>query len=334
MKDALNRPAAVDVTAPARLHLGFLDLDGGLGRRFGSLGLAIDNPATRVTVSRASPSATKHSASGPEADRALKAIGRYADVLGLSGFYRAAVEAAIPAHAGLGSGTQLAVAIGVGLAALESSDTPPRALAEMQSRGARSAIGMAAFEAGGFIVDGGRGRGDHAPPVLMQVPFPEHWRAILVLDRRAEGVHGERESAAFAALPPFEQATAAHLCHLMLMRLMPAVVEADLAAFGAGLTEIQQVIGAHFANAQGNSPWTSRAVGRLVSMLGTAGATGLGQSSWGPTGFAFVESEAAAQRLYCSFVEGAMAEGLEMVVARGRNTGARVDRVATLPTQD
>ncbi len=26
--------------APARLHLGFLDLNGGLGRRFGSLGLA------------------------------------------------------------------------------------------------------------------------------------------------------------------------------------------------------------------------------------------------------------------------------------------------------
>ena len=32
----------VDVSAPARLHLGFLDLGGGLGRRFGSLGVAID----------------------------------------------------------------------------------------------------------------------------------------------------------------------------------------------------------------------------------------------------------------------------------------------------
>ncbi len=39
-------PGAVRVIAPARLHLGFLDLNGGLGRLFGSIGLAIDTPRT------------------------------------------------------------------------------------------------------------------------------------------------------------------------------------------------------------------------------------------------------------------------------------------------
>jgi beta-ribofuranosylaminobenzene 5'-phosphate synthase len=49
---------SVMVTAAARLHLGFLDMNGGLGRRFGSLGLAIDRPSTRLTLRRASvPSA-------------------------------------------------------------------------------------------------------------------------------------------------------------------------------------------------------------------------------------------------------------------------------------
>ena len=41
------------IVAPARLHLGFLDVDGTLGRRFGSLGLAIDEPATEIVVRRA-----------------------------------------------------------------------------------------------------------------------------------------------------------------------------------------------------------------------------------------------------------------------------------------
>ena len=46
--------ANVTVTVPARLHLGFLDLNGGLGRRFGSIGLAIDGLRTSITISAAS----------------------------------------------------------------------------------------------------------------------------------------------------------------------------------------------------------------------------------------------------------------------------------------
>ena len=43
----------VTVAVAARLHLGFLDLNGGLGRRFGSLGLALDAPETVLELSRA-----------------------------------------------------------------------------------------------------------------------------------------------------------------------------------------------------------------------------------------------------------------------------------------
>jgi predicted sugar kinase len=57
------------------------------------------------------------------------------------------------------------------------------------------------------------------------------------------------------------------------------------------------------------------------------GATGIGQSSWGPTGFAFVESTKAADRLYDSLIEDAKAHQLDIVIARGRNTGARIETV-------
>lgn len=327
MSDAKQRPTAIRVTAPARLHLGFLDLNGGLGRRYGSIGLALDQPSTVVTVSPAGAASGAVMAEGPEAERAQRAVARFTAALDLPGRYRASVASAIPPHAGLGSGTQLALAIGVALARLAGRAETARTLGETLDRGARSAIGMAAFEQGGFIVDGGRGPHDAAPPVLMRADFPTAWRALLVLDTRTEGVHGDHELQAFARLPEFPAARAAHLCHLVLMRLMPGVVEADLTAFGAALTEIQQIVGGHFANAQGGSPWTSPAVGRIVRLMGEAGAVGLGQSSWGPTGFAFVESQDVADRLYCSLVEKAMAEGVEIRIVRGRNTAASVEPV-------
>src|SRR5262245_1951841 len=54
----------VTVTAPARLHLGFLDLNGGTGRAFGSIGLAISGFKTRVSVAPAQHMRV----SGPESD--------------------------------------------------------------------------------------------------------------------------------------------------------------------------------------------------------------------------------------------------------------------------
>lgn len=311
------------IRAPARLHLGFLDLNGGLGRKYASLGLAIDRPATEVTVTPASD----FSARGAESERALKLVQRLARTLGLRGRYRVEVSEAIPAHAGLGSGTQLALAIGTGLIRLENLDVSPRQLGEMVERGARSAIGMAAFEQGGFIVDGGRGARDEAPPVLARVPFPESWRVLLVLDRKAVGVHGDRETAAFAALPEFPEASAGRLCRLMIMQLLPALHEADIGAFGAAVTEVQQIVGGHFAAAQGGSQWSSPAVGRMCSRLAEAGAVGIGQSSWGPTGFGFVESAAAAARLYSTFVGEATAQSLEILAVSGRNRGADFEPV-------
>jgi beta-RFAP synthase len=186
---------------------------------------------------------------------------------------------------------------------------------------------MVAFEGGGFIIDGGRKANDRAPPVLVHSKFPEAWRALLILDPAAQGVHGDRELQAFAALPSFPAATAAHICHLVLMRLLPALGEADIDAFGSGLAEIQEIVGGHFASAQGGSPWSSPAVGRMARRLAAVGAVGIGQSSWGPTGFAFVSSEAEAMRLYHSSVGDATREGLEMRIVRGRNIGARISRL-------
>lgn len=316
-------PGAVRVVAPARLHLGFLDLNGGLGRMFGSIGLAVDVPHTELVLKRS----RTYRGEGPDHARTIATLRRFADVFSLSGAYEVKIVSAIPAHAGLGSGTQLALAAGAALMTLEGIEYSPSRLGEIVDRGARSAIGMAAFERGGFIVDGGRGARDQAPPILVRANFPDDWRALLVLDARTAGVHGEAEAQAFAALPPLSDVAAANVCRLVLMQLVPGLMEADIDAFGNALTEIQKIVGNHFAGAQGGSPWTSPAVGRVVEALRAAGAYGIGQSSWGPTGFAFAPSQEIAGRLYDSSIGLARAEGLEILVAEGRNRGASVEKI-------
>ncbi len=151
-----NSPVSLSVSAPARLHLGFLDLNGSLGRRYGSVGLAVDAPSTEITASLADD----FEAVGPEQQRVLQLLKRCSEALGLTGRYRIEVNSAIPAHAGLGSGTQLALAIGTALMRLEGLTITPQQIGDLAGRGARSAIGIAAFEGGGFIVDGGRGKAD------------------------------------------------------------------------------------------------------------------------------------------------------------------------------
>ncbi|WP_290986640.1 beta-ribofuranosylaminobenzene 5'-phosphate synthase family protein [Hyphomicrobium sp.] len=320
MKPLPATSAALRVTAPARLHLGFLDLNGSLGRRYGSIGMAIDRPSTQLTISRAD----ENSAIGAENRRVLKLLRKFTDD-GRTGSYAVDVAHAIPAHAGLGSGTQLALAVGAAIARLEGQHLSAADLAALGERGARSGIGLEAFISGGFIVDGGKGTSDHPPPVTLRTDFPVNWRVMLILDPSFTGVSGEAETTAFADLPPFPDSQAAHICRLVLMKLVPGLKDEDIAAFGSAITEIQEIVGAHFASKQGGTPWTSRSVGELASRMRDLGATGIGQSSWGPTGFAFVDSPKAAERLYHSLYEDAKRDGLEILIAHGRNTGASIE---------
>ncbi|HEX4586144.1 MAG TPA: beta-ribofuranosylaminobenzene 5'-phosphate synthase family protein, partial [Burkholderiaceae bacterium] len=189
-------PPQIRVTAPARLHFGFIDLHGGLGRRFGSLGLAIDRPAVRLRASRSAGTEVV----GPEAERVRHVLNALRQRYGVEGDARVEIEESIPAHAGLGSGTQITLAVAVALCALYGRTVAVPKLARALQRGARSGIGSGVFELGGFVVDGGRGQADAAPPVISRLPFPEDWRVVLLFDQQLTGLHGEREAAAFRDL--------------------------------------------------------------------------------------------------------------------------------------
>lgn len=312
---------AVRVEAPARLHLGFIDVSGSLGRRFGSLGLTLEEFSTILSLRRAE----HFDAQGPDAQRASEHVRRLLDDHDPPTSVALDVHRAIPEHVGLGSGTQLALAVGKAFCALFELPVSVAALAARLDRGARSGIGVGAFEEGGFVVDGGRGAGGTLPPVISRTPFPTAWRVLLVLDQGERGLFGEAERAAFRALQAFPQQRAAHLAHLVLMRLMPALVEEDFASFGAVIGEIQRTVGDYFAAAQGGR-FTSRSVAQALGWLESKGIAGVGQTSWGPTGFGIVDSEVRAQALLREARERFAAHReLSFVAVRARNRGHRLE---------
>jgi beta-RFAP synthase len=319
--DSAPTAASVTVTAPARLHLGFLDPSGGLGRRFASIGLAIAELGTRISIRLA---ASTH-IEGAEHARARQHIEMMQRQLRLSGAYAVRIEQTVPAHAGLGSGTQMALAVAAGIRRLHDLPLDLFGDAIRLGRGGRSGIGIGVFDRGGLILDGGRGAATTTPPIISRLRFPEQWRVILVLDPSRKGVHGPEEGAAFATLPPFPEREAAHHCRLILMKALPAVAEGDLASFGAAIRELQSRVGDYFAPIQGGSRFTSPDVAAALARLDAAGAYGIGQSSWGPTGFAFASSAAEASRLVELLRADARLRSLDIRACAGLNRGAQID---------
>jgi len=309
----------VSVNTSARLHFGFLDPSGRGERPFGSFGLAIDRPQTRLSLRRGD----EFEVTGVDCVRAEPYLRSIAASFGLSGSYHLHLDEVITAHAGLGSGTQLALAIGSAVAVLEGLPLDLDEIAARLDRGKRSGIGIGTFGQGGAVLDGGPGPGT-LPPVLARVPFPRAWRVLLIFDPAKTGVHGAEEAAAFSALPDFPESETADLTRRVLLGALPALAEEDFKAFCDQVGYLQRRMGAYFAPMQGGA-YVSAAIASALKGLAADGVTGLGQSSWGPTGFAFASSEAEGQKLLDSARGYAGGASLRFELARGRNEPAAIE---------
>jgi beta-RFAP synthase len=315
--------SSVFVEAPARLHFGVLDLRGDLGRRFGGIGAAVPSPSLLL---EARP-AVALNVDGPAADceRTLEFARRFIAFHQLDTGASLCLHRTIPAHSGLGSGTQLALAVARALAELHGLPVDAPTLARAVGRGRRSAIGTWTFALGGFVLEGGRRPGaDGVAPLLARLPIPEAWRCVIVVPRGQPGLAGEEEEAAFARLPAPDAGEVKQVAHVTLMQLLPALAEADLSGFGAALTEIQRITGGWFAEAQGGvyAPGESA---EIVDRLRAWGATGVGQSSWGPAVYGLV-ADAAAARALADRAGAAAGPGGAVYEGGFSPSGARVSR--------
>jgi beta-RFAP synthase len=190
-------------------------------------------------------------------------------------------------HVGLGVGTQLSLAVVRIVLKLAGAKEPSvETLAELSGRGQRSGIGLHGFMSGGLIVDGGRSEDSKPPPLITRMSFPVEWSILIIQPPGPRGRHGPEELQAFGELPPLPDRVTERLCRLVLLGILPAVAERDLQAFGQAVSELQHHVGSAFAPLQGGL-YASADSESVIAELGNLGLVGAGQSSWGPTIYAF-----------------------------------------------
>jgi beta-ribofuranosylaminobenzene 5'-phosphate synthase len=324
----------VVVRSVSRLHVTLIDLHGGLGRVDGSVGVTLEEPWMEFEVERAEEVVVK--GEGEVAVKAERAARAVLEGFGLEGGVRVVVRRSYPEHVGLGSGTQatLSVAVGV-LEAFGVEDYDVRGLADLLGRGGTSGIGVAAFEGGGFIVDGGHrfgpggkegfkpsaASGEVPPaPVVARLEVPGDWRFVLAIPEVRRGAHGEEEVDIFRRYCPVPAREVERVCRLVLMVMLPAVAEGDAEAFGRAVDEVQ---GLGFKRVEVGLQ--DAVVRELMEVAREAGAYGAGLSSFGPTVYAVCDSASAggvARELERFLRERGV--GGEVIVSEPRNEGFEV----------
>lgn len=318
----MTAPRTVTVTAGSRLHFGLFAFDAADGPSYGGVGAMIAEPKLQVRAEHAA----SFSARGPLAERAAAAVTRLVESGLVAEMPRRRVEvlAAPVPHSGLGSGTQLSLAAATAVVTLAGGALPNVAeLAQRLGRGRRSAIGTYGFAQGGLLVDSGRLSVDAVAPLAARVALPDAWRVLLLLPSREQGLAGDAEERAFARLAAVAAATTAKLRQLALEEIVPAASAADLNRFAAAVSRFNRLSGECFAAVQGG-PYSSPLAARWVERLGALGAPA-GQSSWGPTLFAFAADELQAVRVADAIRDDARADGWAVRVVRPLNAGASID---------
>jgi beta-RFAP synthase len=147
---------------------------------------------------------------------------------------------------------------------------------------------------------------------------------VIAVPDGASRISGAAEAEAFAALPPPPDREVDRVAHLVLMGLLPALADADLTTFGGALTAIQEITGRWFAPVQGGIFATGPGA-ELIRRMSEWGATGVGQSSWGPTVYGIVDGEDAGRRL-SECVRASLAGAGQVFEGPFRTGGARVWR--------
>lgn len=337
-------PRAVEVRTPARLHLGMLSFGQPAVRSFGGVGVMVDRPGVVVQMRRAD----RYVGKGPLGERAIH-FARQAAAAWSLGDTPCAIEvvSAPRSHVGLGSGTQLALAVAAGIrhlfrgipqAAAEPEthpadedwlfDTPDAIeLAAAVDRGKRSCVGIYGFSRGGLIVEAGRAEGGAAfSPMVARVRLPSAWRCVVIVQRDSIGLHGDAEKEAFARLEPMPLELTAEMARIALMEIVPSAIEARFAPFSDAVFRYGQLAGRPFAAESMRLPH-AQATASLLELLGEMGVRGAAQSSWGPAVLACCESLEAAGELIEHFDTLGLTRQYDATIARFDTQGAALREI-------
>ena len=330
------------ISTPSRLHFTLIDMNGEMGRIDGSLGLSIQDPGVVLEFGPHERSVVRGGVPG-EREAVLAELAACGGMLQVEPSIEIVIRQMIPAHRGLGSGTQTRLAVLSALNHRFGLGHSPARLAAMSGRGGTSGIGISAFLGGGFLLDGGHAvRGQKRsfapsrfaakagqPPLLLRTGFPDTWRIALFIPNRHQGLSGRNELDFMRANTPIPLEEVRATSHVILMCLLPALRELDLKTFGSGVDALQDV-------GWKKRHWSRPDIEPLHNVRsafdGAAGIHGCGLSSTGTTLFGFFDAtklsddEAMANLQLALSGKGAIPG--KVACTRADNSGMRLTPVA------
>lgn len=309
----------VVIKTGSRLHFGLFALSAEHGRDFGGIGMMIDAPRVSLRVQPAT--ATEIVAPDAVVGRIDTFASRFRETYPDTRPARIEVTEFIPSHHGLGSGTQLALAIGTALAKLSGREISPADVAKATGRGRRSAIGIHGFQSGGFLVDAGHTPDMPVGEIKQRIEVPAEWRIVLVTPTDSEGLSGQNELDAFSKLRPMPDTLTEELRERTLQHIAPALERSDFDVFAESLDAFGQRIGEFFAPVQGGVFRSNQAL-ELGARLRADGVKAVVQSSWGPTVCVLTQTAADAE----SIVD--LAGGLPTKIVAPANSGCQMNAVS------
>lgn len=254
----------------------------------------VDVPGLQLRIEPAA----NFSAEGPISGRVAEFVSRWTKFQRLAKppKCKVIVRKAPRQHVGLGVGTQLGMSVAAGLYRFAGETSPsPQELALSVGRGRRSAIGTYGFAMGGLVAERGCLERDPVAPLDCQLDLPSSWKVVLTCPH-GEGLSGSEERDAFVNLPAVPLERTRQLAEIMRDRIFPAAALGDFDEFSKSVYQYGYQAGECFAARQGG-PYNGPLLARIVDEIRGLGIEGAGQSSWGPTIFAFVKSVADGNAL-------------------------------------
>lgn len=309
----------IEVETGARIHLGFYGIRPGY-REYGGLGIYVGDIGYKIVVKEHEYDLVK----GCQAGRVTEVINEVRTQFKTTKHYMIEVQKCIPEHVGLGSTTQLKLALYSAILRLEGIVASLEDIAVKAGVGSISGVGLYGFKYGGLIVDSGRRRGSELVGFLTRYEFPENWYIAVVVPATRHKVFGEVEKRYMMACATNESSYCRAL-EIVFRRLLPAVVERNFTDFVASVEELDKLTSNYFAAQKGRFYCKESEV--VAKALKEAGGRGIGQSSWGPTVYAFFEARKAAENAirYVRDVAGGKFSFYYIGVLTARNYGARIN---------
>lgn len=330
----------IRITTPCRIHLSLIDENGYTGRVDGGIGLMLDRPNVIFEASNYAEEfkieAHKYYHESIEVinEQASKVFKAY-NINNKNFHFN--LKRYFPSHVGLGSKTQLSLAIAIAITKLkEIDDVSIEELTKLVNRGGTSGIGWRGFEKGGFIVDAGHefGKGKEketflpssasksANPALtiLRHQIPEYWRFVLVIPNVKKGAYGDEEVSIFQRHAPIPREEVNEVSHQILMKLVPGIIRKDLVCFGEGLKRIQNI---GFKKVE--ISLQHKIVKDVLSFFEDFGVKAYGMSSFGPSVVGIVESDDEANKLLKAAQMRVNGVGAHIYLCKPNNHGAKIE---------